>query len=77
MHISCLFIYFQQISFTIKDNKRNGYNNNKTMTNIWKKKITPIDDDWAKVHCSLANSVLAPWKSTADTHKSLISKSDN
>ena len=29
-----------------------------------KEKITPIDDDGAKVHCSLANSVLAPWEST-------------
>ena len=29
-----------------------------------KEKITPIDDDGAKIHCSLANSVLTPWEST-------------
>ena len=37
-----------------------------TKTKKWqilKKKITLINDDGAKVHCSLANSVLAPWES--------------
>ena len=29
-----MFAYFHQISFTMKDNKRNGYNKNKTMTKI-------------------------------------------
>ena len=43
----------------MKDNKINGYNRNKTMEKL-KEKITPIDDDGAKMHCSLANSVLAP-----------------
>ena len=43
----------------MKDNKINGYNKNKTMTKF-EKKITLIDDDGVKMHCSLANSVLGP-----------------
>ena len=39
----------------MKDNKINGYNRNKI-----ERKNTPIDDDGVKMHCSLANSVLAP-----------------
>ena len=27
----CLFVYFHQISFTMNNNKINGYNRNKTM----------------------------------------------
>ena len=41
-----------------------------TGTKQWKtlkEKITPIDDDGAKMHCSLANSVLAPWESTVNS----------
>ena len=51
-----MFVYFHQILFTMNYNKINENNRNKTM----KEKITPIDDDGAKMHCSLANSVLAP-----------------
>ena len=40
------------------------------------RKISPIDDDGAKMHGSLANSVLAPWESTVNSHESLMSKSD-
>ena len=32
--------------------------------NNLKERITPLDDDEAKMHCSLANSVLSPWEST-------------
>ena len=48
----------------MKDNKINGYNKNKTNDNVWKKKFTPIDDDGAKMRCTLANSVLVLWEST-------------
>ena len=41
----------------MKDNKINGYNKNKAMTKF-ERKITPIDDDGAKMDCSLANSLL-------------------
>ena len=54
-----MFVYFHQISFTMKDNKINGYNKDKTMTKL-ERKMSPIDDDGAKMHCSLAKSVLAP-----------------
>ena len=38
-----------------------GSNRNRTMKKPkLKEKITPIDDGGAKLHCSLANSVLAP-----------------
>ena len=50
-----MFVYFHQILFTMNYNKINENNRNKTM----KEKITPVDDDGAKMHCSLANSVLA------------------
>ena len=57
----CLFVYFHQLSVTMNNNKVEGSNRNKTMKRQkLKEKITPIDDDGAKVHCSLANSVLAP-----------------
>ena len=35
----CLFVYFHLIPFTIKDNKINGYNKNKTMTKLKKNYI--------------------------------------
>ena len=45
----------------MNNNKVEGSNRNRTMKKQkLKEKITPIDDDGAKVHCSLANSVLAP-----------------
>ena len=47
----------------MKDNKIDGCNKNNTMTKF-ERKNTSIDDDGAKVHFSLANSVLAPWEST-------------
>ena len=37
-----LFVYFNQISFTMKDNQINGYNKNKTRTKIWKKRLHPL-----------------------------------
>ena len=58
---SCLFVYFHQLSATMNNNKVEGSNRNKSMKKQkLKEKITPIDDDGAKMHCSLANSVLAP-----------------
>ena len=45
----------------MNNNRVEGSNRNKTTKkHKLKEKITPIDDDGAKVHCSLANSVLAP-----------------
>ena len=35
-----LFVYFHQISFTLKDNKINGYNRNKTMKKFERKNYT-------------------------------------
>ena len=44
----------------MNNNKVEGFNRDKTMKKQkLKEKITPIDDDGAKMHCSLANSVLA------------------
>ena len=61
----CLFVCFHQLSVTMNNNKVKGSNRNKTMKKQkLKEKITPIDDDGANVHGSLANSVLAPWEST-------------
>ena len=57
----CLFVYFHQLSVTMNNNKVEGSNRDKTMKKQkLKEKFTPFDDDGAKVHCSLANSVLAP-----------------
>ena len=57
----CLFVYFHQLLVTMNNNKAEGSNRDKTMKKQkLKKKFTPFDDDGAKVHCSLANSVLAP-----------------
>ena len=66
----CLFVYFHLLSATMNNNKVEGSNRNKTIKKKQKlkKKITPIDDDGAKVHCSLANSVLAPWESWVMSH---------
>ena len=52
----------------MNNNKINGYHRNKTIkkTKI-KKKISFIDDDGAKMHCSLANSV--PHESQQSTVK--------
>ena len=47
----------------MKDSKINGNDKNKTMTKF-ERKNTPIDDDGAKIHGSLANSVLALCEST-------------
>ena len=46
----------------MNNNKVEGSNRNKTTEKKTKlkEKIKPIDDDGAKVHCSLASSVLAP-----------------
>ena len=44
----------------MKENKRKCYNKKKPKKNKLKAKITPVDDDGAKMHCSPANSVLAP-----------------
>ena len=45
----------------MNNNKVEGSNRNKTMKKQkLKEKFKPFDDDGAKVHCSLANSVLAP-----------------
>ena len=43
----------------------------------FERKITPIDDDGAKRHCSLANSVLAPRESTFNSQSKTISQLDN
>ena len=44
----------------MNNNKVEGSNRDKTMKKQkLKEKFTPFDDDGAKVHCSLANSVLA------------------
>ena len=43
----------------------------------FEKKITPIDDDGAKMHCSLANSVLASWESTVNSQSQTISQLDS
>ena len=43
----------------MNNNKVEGSNRDKTMKKQkLKEKFTPFDDDGAKVHCSLANSVL-------------------
>ena len=56
----CLFVYFHQLLVTMNNNKAEGSNRDKTMKKQnMKEKFTPFDDDGAKVHCSLANSVLA------------------
>ena len=62
----------------MNNNRINGYNRCKTMKKL-KEKITPIDDDGAKIHCSLANSMLALCELTVDSqsHEPLMSKSDN
>ena len=44
----------------MKDNKINGNNKNKTMTDFQKKNITLIDDDEANMHSSLVNNMLLP-----------------
>ena len=45
----------------MNNNKVEGSNRDKKMKKPkLKEKFTSIDDDGAKVHCSLANSVLAP-----------------
>ena len=36
------FVYFHQILFTIKANKINGYNKDKTMTKFERKKLYPL-----------------------------------
>ena len=75
----CLFVYFHQLSVTMNNNKINGRNKTMKKKQKFKEKITPIDDDGAKMHCSLANSVLAPRESTinSQSHESLMSKLDN
>ena len=35
-----MFVYFHQISFTMKDNKIDGYNKNKTMTKFERNNYT-------------------------------------
>ena len=56
-----MFVYFHQLSVTMNNNKVEGSKRDKTMKKQkLKKKFAFFDDDGAKVHCSLANSVLAP-----------------
>ena len=50
----------------MNNSKINGYNRNKTMKKL-KEKITLIDDGGAKMHCSLAYSVLPPLESKVNS----------